>query len=93
MLLLLNFLELAAKAVLLISKIVDLVYKLVYCLADVHHVCSILLVEGIVLELDYSLAHLAHLLLVLITMAVEHLLDLTVFDLEPLDIIHNRSLL
>ena len=93
MLLLLNFLELAAKAVLLISKIVDLVYKLVYCLADVHHVCSVLLVESIVLELDDSLAHLAHLLLVLITMAVEHLLDLTVFDLEPLDIVHNRSLL
>ena len=93
MLLLLNFLELAAKAVLLISKVIDLVYKLVYCLADVHHVCSILLVEGIVLELDDSLAHLTHLLLVLITMAVEHLLDLTVFDLEPLDIVHNRSLL
>ena len=77
----------------MICKVIDLVYELVYCLADVHHVCSVLLVEGIVLELDDSLAHLTHLLLVLIAMAIEYLLDLTVFDLEPLDIVHNRSLL
>lgn len=45
------------------------------------------------MDLDDSLAYLAHLLLVLIAMAIEYLLDLTVFDLEPLDIVHNRSLL
>ena len=93
MLLLLDFLKLAAKLVLLISEIVYLVYKLIYGLADIHHVGSVLFVEGVVLELDYSLAHLAHLLLVLVSVAVEHLLDLTILDLKPLDIVHDRSLL